>query len=38
VLEHEIVGAVDLDDNREPVEVLDPRVELAAIEETRNAS
>src|SRR5918994_479051 len=33
VLEHQVIGAVDLDDDREAIEVLDARVELAAINE-----
>ena len=32
VLEHELIGAVDFHDHREPVEILDPGIELPAVE------
>src|SRR6266850_309633 len=36
VLEYELVGAVDLDDHRETIEVLDAAVELASIEKVNH--
>jgi hypothetical protein len=33
VLEHQVIGTVDLDDNREAVEILDARIKLASVDQ-----
>src|SRR5688500_15040785 len=33
VLEHQVISAFDVDDHREAIEVLDPRIELAPVDQ-----